>query len=321
MKKLSFLLSSICTQLFIGKLILVAIAVLSLQSQISAQSTDILPPEIRDFSFTSSIIDTTNSAQNIAVNVHVLDNDKGVSLIAVRFRSASGNQFVNAFINAQQRISGDNKDGVYSAVVTFPQYSKAGVWSVLEIAARDEANNYKTLNTAEIASLGFATQLQVISNNEDITAPEISNLSFDVSAIDTTNGSQTVTVTVRTTDAFSGVRNVNVYFSLPLNDYLVGAELNSQQRISGDNKDGIYTAVLTFPQGTDAGMWRVAVSVSDAIGNYKTVNTDELAARGFATELQVIGRTPAPPPAKKVRKRAKSFNDKYKENLFQRDGR
>ena len=307
MKKLSFIFNTIRIQLFIGKLALIATAILSAANQTSAQNADIIPPQINDFSFSSSVIDTTNEAQNVTVNVHATDDDKGVNLIAVRFRSPSGNQFVNAFINSGQRISGDNKSGFYSAVITFPQYSKAGMWSVLEIEARDEANNYKTLDKTEITSLGFASELQVISNNEDVSAPEISNLSFDSSIVDTTNGSQTVNVTVRATDAFSGVRNVNVYFCLASNDYLVGAELKSQQRISGDEKDGIYTGIVTFPQGTEDGTWRIAVSVSDTIGNQKTVNADELAARGFATELQVIGRTSSSQTTPKSRKRQRFF--------------
>lgn len=306
MKKLSFLFNPKRIQFFIGKFILVAFAVLLTASRASAQNGDIVPPEISNFSLSSSVIDTTNEFQNVTVNVHAMDNDKGVNLIAVRFRSPSGNQFVNAFINSGQRISGDNKNGFYSAVVTFPQYSKAGMWSVLGIEARDEANNYKTINNAEIASRGFAAGLQVISNNEDLIAPEISNLSFDSSVVDTTNGSQNVTVTIRATDAFSGVRSVNVYFYLASNDYLIGTELKSQQRVSGDEKDGFYTGTVTFPQGTDAGMWRVAVLASDAIGNQKTINTDELAARGYAVELQVIGRNSAS-TTPKSRKRQRFF--------------
>jgi hypothetical protein len=105
------------------------------------------------------------------------------------------------------------------------------------------------------------------------------------------------------TDAVSGVGNLNVYFYLASNDYLITAELKNQQRISGDEKDGIYTGTVTFPQGIDGGMWRVAVSVSDSIGNQKTFDTDELAALGCATELQVIGKTSSP----KSRKRQRFF--------------
>lgn len=306
MKKNFPLFSKIHTQLIFRKSFLFTVAILAAVSRIIAQNTDITPPQINEFNLSSSVIETTDTAQNVAINVRVTDNDKGVKLVAVRFQSASGNQFVNAFINSQQRISGDSRDGVYRATVAFPQYSKAGTWSIFEMETRDEANNYKVLNTAEIASFGFATELQVISNNEDVTAPEVTDLSFNSSTIDTTNSSQTVSVSVRAADAFSGVRKVNVYFYLPSNDYLVGTELNNQQLVSGDGKDGIYNGILTFPQGTDAGTWRIAVSVSDAIGNFQTVDTSALAARGFATQLQVMGRTSAS-ATPKTRKRARFF--------------
>lgn len=307
MKKLSFVFNLTRSGLFIGNLALFVVAILSLTSRAAAQNSDTIPPQVSDFSLSSSLIDTTGEAQTITVALRVIDNDKGVNMVAVRFRSASGNQFVNAFITAQQRVSGDNKDGIYNAVVTFPQYSKAGMWNVLEIEARDEANNYKTFNTPEIASLGYATELQVISNNEDVVAPEISNLSFDSAAIDTTNGSQTVNVTVRATDALSGVRSLIVYFYMPSVNYLIAAELNSQQIVSGNNKDVVYTGTVTFAPGTDSGMWRIGMSASDALGNQKTFSADELAALGFATELQVVAKTPSPQPTQKSRKRARIF--------------
>jgi hypothetical protein len=304
MKKITFLFHLTGTQLFIGKLTLAAIAILSATAQISAQTNDTVPPEVVDFSLSSSVIDTTNDAQNVVVSVRATDNNTGVNLIEVRFQSPSGNQFVTAFLNGQQRISGDNRDGVYSATVTFPRYSKAGTWSVLEIIAHDAANNYKTINTNEIASLGFAAGLQVISNDEDTTPPEINDFSFTPSAVDTVNGSQTVTVTVRVTDAKIGVRNVSAGFQLRGDDIVYGVNMN---RISGDDKDGVYQGVTTFNQRDASGMYEASVYASDALGNSKSLGKPELAERGFATELQVISSSPASQPAQKSRKRVRFF--------------
>lgn len=307
MKKLPFLSTFKHAHLFIGKLIVIAACGLLIAGQTNAQTTDTTAPEINDFNLPASSIDTTERSQNVTVAVRVTDNDKGVNMVTIRFRSASGNQFVNVFMNSQQRISGDDKDGIYRAEATFPQYSKAGAWSVLEIEARDAANNYKTVSTSELLARGFAAELQVISNNEDVAAPQINDFSFASSVIDTTNNPESVAVTIRAIDNGAGVRSINVQFSLSSTDYPVEVELNSQNRVSGDSKDGLYKAVLTFPQGTDSGMWRAAVFVTDALGNSKYLNSDELAASGFAAQLQIIGKPSSTQPAQKSRKRVRFF--------------
>lgn len=293
MKKTPFLSTAIRAQLFIGKITLAAIAILAFAGQLSAQVSDTTPPEISNLSFTPASIDTTDSSQDVTVTLHAADAGFGVNLIVVNFRSPSGTQLVRAVMQSEQRISGDDKDGIYSAAATFPQYSRAGTWTVFEVYARDAGNNYKTFGNAELASQGNSAQLQVISNNEDTTPPEIKSLGFTPSAIDLNNGTQDVTVTVHATDLRSGIRDVSVYFYMDSLDYIVSAKLNSQNRVSGDDKDGIYTLTATFSQNTDAGIWRIAATTSDAVGNYKSVSTSELDAQGFATQLQIVGRTPS----------------------------
>lgn len=174
----------------------------------------------------------------------------------------------------------------------------------MEITAHDAVNNYKAINTDKIASLGFAAELQVISNDEDTTPPEISDFSFTPSAVDTINGSQTVTVTVRVTDAKIAVRNVSAGFQLRGDDIVYDVNMN---RISGDDKDGVYQGVTTFSQRDASGIYEASVFASDTLGNSKFLGKLELAERGFATELQVISSTPASQSAYKSRKRVRFF--------------
>ncbi len=286
MKNLT-LFTQIPTHLFIGKLTLAAILVVSVIGQVSAQRSNTLPIELSDFSITPSTIDTTNSSQAVTVTVRVTNAITDVSQVKVGFRSLTGNQFVSVSLESSHRISGNARDGIYSAAAIFPQYSKAGTWQVFEIQVFDSLSNYRNLSGTELAARGITAQLQVISNNEDLTPPEISDFSFTPSAIDTTNGSQTVTVTVRATDAKTGVDSVSVSFSRTGDDYAYPVSMN---RISGDDKDGVYRGVYTFGQNTPSGLYGVRVSAYDLLGNVKSLY---LAERGYPSQLKITSARPA----------------------------
>ena len=279
------------SQLIISKLAMAAILVLSVMGNVNAQGNDVTPPEISDFSFTPSIIDTTSSSQTVTVTIRATDSGRGVTNISVRFRSITGNQFFSVFINSQHRISGDNKDGVYSATAVFPQYSKAGVWNVFEIDAFDGVN-YKFFYSADLIARGFPTELQVISNDEDTTPPQISGFSFTPTTIDTTSGYQNVTVTVRATDAKAGVREISLHFLRSNDDAVYGFSMDGSNRISGDEKDGVYRRVISFTQNTPPGIYNVSVFPSDALNNTKYIHSQELANLGFPSQLQVGSSQP-----------------------------
>ncbi|HEX8266289.1 MAG TPA: carboxypeptidase-like regulatory domain-containing protein [Pyrinomonadaceae bacterium] len=286
MKKLFLSLTEVHTQLFIGRLTLALILVLSVVSQASARGTNSIPLDVSNLSFTPATIDTTDSSQTVTVTIRAANTVTDVKSIFVRFRSQTGNQFVYTSMDSQNRISGDGRDGYYQAGATFPQYSKAGKWYVFEITAFDSLNNYSNFSYNDILARNLPTELQVINNNEDTTPPEISDFSFTPSAIHTANVSQDVTITVRVTDAKAGVSasGVSVGFAIPNQDFVYAVSMN---RISGDDKDGIYRGVLTLGPNTPSGVYAVHVFVSDALSNRMSMTASELAERGSPSQLSV----------------------------------
>ncbi len=265
---------------------LTAILILSAITQVSAQGNPGVF-DVKEFSFTPSTIDTTNSSATVTVTIHVTDSERDVTSIQVNFRSPVGSsQFVSVVLDSRDRISGNGRDGVYSKAVVFPQYSAAGTRTVYVFISDGENSR----------GFSFANSLKVISNNQDIIAPEISEFSFTPSTIDTTKCSQDVTITFRATDAISGVSGIYVSFNRP-NDYDDEAGyrvyFDSTNRISGDAKDGVYRAVLTIPQNAPLGIYDVYVSISDALGNGKSLFSSDLTARGFPSQLRITATTTA----------------------------
>lgn len=301
MKKHSLLFDSLDIRCFFGKLTLALILVLSLFGYTSAQGSNSTPLDVSNLSFTPSTIDTTDSSQTVSVTVRATDVVNDVNRVIVRFRSLTGNQFAFATLSGQNRISGDGRDGVYQGGVIFPQNSKAGMWLIFEINAFDSLN-YKNFYSSDISQRGFPTELQVISVNEDVKPPEIMDFSFTPSAIDTTNGSQNVVVTVRAADAQAGVRFLSVGFQIPNDDILYGV---SMKRISGDEKDGVYQGNITFSERDASGTYEVSVDTTDALGNANMLGKTALTERGFAAELQIFNASQTPQPIQKSRKRTR----------------
>jgi tRNA threonylcarbamoyladenosine modification (KEOPS) complex Pcc1 subunit len=303
MKKLYSSLSAIRTQLTNGKLTLALFLLLSATGQASAQTATANPLDVSNLGFTPAVIDTSNGAQTVSVSIRVTNVITDVTSVAVRFRSATGNQFVSVNMNSQNRISGDGRDGVYRMEAIFPQYSKSGLWEVFEINAYD-SSNYRNFYSSDLAARSFPTELQVISINEDITSPEVVDFNFTPSFVDMNNGSQEVTVTVRAKDIQSGLQSLSVSFYRVGEDYLYGV---SMKRISGDSRDGIYRGVLTFSQNPPSGTYGAFVSASDTLGNSKYINSEDLAKLGFPAQLQIGAGTMISKTSQKSRKRTQFF--------------
>ncbi len=268
---------------------LTAILILSAITQVSAQASDPASLDIKEFSFTPSTIDTTNRSATVTVTIRVTDSERDVTSIQVNFISPGGsNQFAPVVLDSRDRISGNARDGVYSKAVVFRQYIAAGTWKVDRIFISDGINS-RFFNTVQLAALGFATLIQVISNNQDIIAPEISEFSFTPSAIDTTKGSQDITITFRVIEAISGIRDINVSFSRPEDDdFGYGVSVTSANRISGDARDGVYRAVVTIPQNAPLGIYDVYVYASDAVGNYRIFYPSKLRITATTTARRTL---------------------------------
>jgi hypothetical protein len=197
----------------------------------------------------------------------------------------------------QDRISGDARDGVYRKTFTFAQYSNVGTWVVSYIHVLDGTIAYyrwRELNTSYLTTRGFATQLQVINNNEAVP-PEISDFNFTPTTV---SGFRRVIVTFRARDETSGIRSIYVHFSNPPGCAYYFDEcaeifrtITSSHRISGDDRDGVYRVSFTVNSNFPAGILYASVSATDGVLNRRLLNSASLAALGYPSELRVPATT------------------------------
>lgn len=257
--------------------------------------------DITGLSFTPSTIDVTNSFQTITLTIRVTDTERDIVAMSLVFRSPLTDY--HDYFAPGDRISGNARDGIYRKTFTFSRYAKAGIWYISGVSISDGVldNNggsviyqRRDFSTADLVARGFPTQIQVINNNETVP-PEISDFSFTPSAINVANGSRNVSITLRAKDETSGVGYIYVSFTNPPGCYyydddcatLFSISISGADRISGNDKDGVYRVVVTVPQQYPLGIYSASVTAGDAVQNYKFLNSAELAALGFPSQLQV----------------------------------
>lgn len=285
---------------FVSKLLITVTLILLAMAQIRAQQgNDSAAIDIKEFSFTPSTIDVTDSSQTVSVTIRVTDTESEIGSIEVFFVSPKANrisgELVRVRMDSQDRISGDSRDGIYRKSAVFAQNRKAGIWEVNDIEIYDYRTNHELVYTETLAALGFPTKLQVINGNDEDNPPELIDFSSTPSSINLSFGSRIVTFTLRVKDLQSGVHFIELNLG---NDYdeAYFNFIDGSNRVSGDEKDGVYRKVFIVPLNARPGTYYFVVHLRDNLGNHKELYASDLSQRGFPYQLEITGtasnRTP-----------------------------
>ncbi len=130
-----------------------------------AQIEDTEPPQLVNFSFAPTSVDTSTSSQDITFTWEITDDIAGLlsccSPTQLLFKSPSGAQSQHTSVTPLNLISGSAINGIYESVLTLPQYSETGVWQIEYLMVVDEIGNSQYLYSADLTSMGFNTELTV----------------------------------------------------------------------------------------------------------------------------------------------------------------
>ena len=238
-------------------------------------------PKIHSLSIDRNSINTSSSDQSIHVRMRITDDYSGISMDHF---DAVGFIVIHPGTNSQIQadtylVSGTDTDGIYEGDVVIPRYSPQGKWE-LRVGALDRAGNMMLHNASELAGMGFPSSISQTGTG-DSEEPQLIELSTSPTHVDTTDGPQTVTYTVRATDNLSGIwGHVSAYLKsngvgTPHSEALV--------RISGTALNGVYQGSVELPQGSVNGNWTAAISISDQAGNSVYFEEPDLTALGFSS--------------------------------------
>jgi hypothetical protein len=131
-------------------------------------TSDTTPPTLANFGFTPTSINVTGFPATVTVSYQVTDDLSGATTLQAVFTGPSGftTQTASASFAASTSATG-------TAAVTFPKGSENGTWTVTSVFLSDASGNTVSLTTAQVAALGFPTQLTVTNAAGDTTPPVI----------------------------------------------------------------------------------------------------------------------------------------------------
>jgi hypothetical protein len=259
--------------------------------------SDTTAPRLESMTITPSTIDTSTGPQMVTLTLHITDNLSGVAARGIAEVSffGPGNQQVYANFHDGDQVSGTSVDGVYTTTAVVPALSPKGTFSIDRLIVADNAGNHLYLDHKDLVGRGLATSFEQIGDG-DAAPPEIRSLGFDRAAVDTSTGAQTITLTARLTDDFSGVRFAFVQFFNIAGQVQVAPFYWSSLR-SGTALDGIYEGALAMPMHSAPGTWYIDVlSMYDQVGNVRMLTRSELAAQGMPTSFEQTGPGDTTPP-------------------------
>jgi hypothetical protein len=239
--------------------------------QVISVMPDTTPPSLTGFDVVPDHINVFSGAQTVTCTLHIIDDMSGFNSGSLTLTSTSGDQSMSATIGANLLKSGSANDGIYELVLTFPQTSETGLWHVSSLQLMDKANNTVNSDTSSLKGI------LVASESPDKNPPMLA--SFDVAPylVNVYTGAQTVTCTLHITDDLSGFSSGSLTWSSPSGNQTMSKTIDASRLKSGNANDGIYEYVLTFPQTSETGLWRVtAMELKDAADNKRNPNLNAL---------------------------------------------
>ena len=213
---------------------------------------------------TPGVIDITTEDQLITVEFGVISNSIGFSFGDVSLFNPSGDFVQSFFFDGSDRISGNDLNGVYSVTVPVYQHSEPGTWTV-HFYLSDYDDNTREYPFDTFYPVPGDEEFTVINGGSvDTTVPVLTAFSLSQTVVDTSAGSQSISVDFSLTDDLSGIQSVALYAYDPGSNFAGG--LYQSFPTSGLLSD-TYSGTFDLPAGSLEGVWNAVLSVSDRAGN------------------------------------------------------
>ncbi len=230
-------------------------------------------PELVQLTIDPPSIDVSESDKTADVAALITDDLSGVEWVNVQFKSPSGSKYIYTYLRR------DGTTDIWKGKAPFPQYSEAGTWKI-SADMWDKINNHRQLDSAQIPS-GSSTGITVFSSKSDTSAPVLISLMINPTSIDTRSSEASVDVEATVRDDLSGVHRVGVWFASPSWD-------RSFAQLTRDGTTDTWKGVVTFPQNSEGGTWKISADMLDNIGNYRYLDSTQLPP-GSPTSINVVG--------------------------------
>jgi len=245
---------------------------------------DTQPLVIAGLTIQPQTVDITDTAAEIFLDVHIIDDVSGPGGGRITIRDPQG--------TIQQmtgpRISGTAQDGIYRVTVPVPRYGKTGTYTIEKIEADDYAGHHTEMLEADILAADFPMTFQV-TGLSDGGGPQITGFSFQPSQVNPAQGGGRTILTAQITDDLSGFVSGTATISSPSGGKTISVYLGSAQRVSGNALSGVYAYEIQIPEFSEAGVWTLQdLSLTDRLGYSTSYDATTLTAAGMESGFTVI---------------------------------
>lgn len=254
----------------------------------SSEWEDTSPPELIEISLDLHEVDVSDEDRVITVSTRVTDDLSGVKEVNLRFTSLTSGQETGTSLRPEF-LEGLITDGEYVGLLKFPRFSKAGMWRLEQVTLVDNIGNRKEYDQQELALLGLSASIEVTTTEEDLTAPELVDLSIESTYYpDKPDPYTNIEFTAWATDDLSGVKSVRIYLESPKHrekgrdpwDFLLTFET-----------EGIFQSGTSWKERREIeGTGRIIkVEIDDNVGNRREYHSDELTSLGLDATFELNG--------------------------------
>lgn len=227
----------------------------------SGATPDTDPPFMSRLTFTPMTVDVGDGAAVIAVTSRVEDVLSGVSYAEVRLTAPDHSESDLILFTTNQLVSGNANSGDYSALLTIPQMSPTGTWTVSHIKMVDRSANVHAVTGADAVAycaLMYLTNHITVESNPTRSPPVLSEFDYSPKMLYASNTPATIAVTMRVETVEGDFASGLVTFQPQSGaGTSVGLDFTYEDRISGNGSNGVYVKTFELPAHAAPSVWAV----------------------------------------------------------------
>lgn len=216
---------------------------------LSGTIADVTKPVFESLSVDKKDVKT---GEEVAITVKASDTESGIKRITIFYKVPQTDR------SELLRMNYDSGKKAYVARIMMTEDRPSGVWKPSSLYIEDNAGNETSLSylRGDFTEAGDFTLSGTVA---DVTKPVFEGLSVDKKDVKV---GEEVTITVRASDAESGIKRVTIFYKMPQTDK---SEL---LRMNYDSGKGAYVARLMMTEDKPSGMWKPSsLYIEDNAGN------------------------------------------------------
>jgi len=237
------------------------------------------PPQLLDLQFVPPQLDTSGGPASTNARMRIRD-DSGVRGASALVKGPGATKDFS--IDAQQRVAGSRRDGIWTGGLELPARARPGKWEVKALTVFD-GFYFVRYDTADLLRLGGETGFDQVGPG-DAAAPRLTSFGVDPTHFNAADRAMPLQVSAATSDDDSGI----CAFELGVRhqaDPSAGTHITfptaGERELQIERDTSVGGPGVSTPTGT----YDLSVELTDCAGNTRTYGSQDLEAAGWSAHI------------------------------------